>query len=222
MSIALTIGNISLNISFFLYLILYLPQIIHNRQSTHIAHLSLSTHFLLYLSYCFDLFYGVANHLPWQYKTVSFVGLSLVIVQHLQLTQFLFRKKAFFSIYFNLFCFGLTILGNYYFFVRCHGELTEQITLIVGSIARFCGLIYCLPQVLKNKRSQSATAISTPFVYLNLCLALLDMISAWCLDWGWPNKLASPLTIIIMLTILFQIKHYAQPRPAGTLTTVLD
>jgi hypothetical protein len=83
------IGSISLNISFILYLILYPSQIIHNQKS-----LNLSLHLLLYSLYLFDLCYSFSNQLPWQYKTVSIIGLLLVSIQQTQLDQFLITNQC--------------------------------------------------------------------------------------------------------------------------------
>jgi len=205
---AIFIGNISLNISFILYLIVYIPQIIHNRISQNIAQLSLWLHTLLYLSYSFDLVYGFSSQLPWQYKVVSIVGLSLVMLQHLQFLNFFIHQRALSLAKLNIgfLIFNLVLL--YYFFGIAHGKVGVQTTAIFGTIARLCGLIYCLPQIIKNKYSQSGNAISVHFLYLNLTLAILDTISSWCLDWGWPNKLASPLNGIMMIIILWQAKKY--------------
>lgn len=205
---ASAIGNISLNMSFGLYLIVYIPQIIHNQTSKNLAELSLGLHVLLYLSYSFDLVYGFSSQLPWQYKVVSIVGLSLVMLQHLQLLQFFIHQRKPSLIKFNLAFLILNLMLLYYFFGIAHGEVQAHTTALFGTIARACGLIYCLPQIIKNKYAQSGNAISLYFIYLNLTLAMLDTISSWCLDWGWPNKLASPLNAIMMLIILWQVKKY--------------
>ena len=204
-----TIGNISLNISFVLYLIVYVPQIIHNQTSKNIAQLSLGLHFLLYISYSLDLCYGFSNHLPWQYKTVSVIGLLLVLVQQLQLIQFFVRQRFFFLVNASGLFLLLNCLTTTYFFIVKHGVVDYQTTFMIGSIARLCGLMYCVPQLIKNKMSKSANAISLHFIYLNLFVALLDTISSWCLDWGWPNKLSAPVNIVLMIMMLAQIKKYA-------------
>lgn len=205
------LGQISLNISFVLYLIVYVPQIIHNHTSNQIADLSLGLHFLLFLSYIFDLMYGFSYSLPWQYKTVSTVGLGLVIIQHLQLTKFFLMQK--YTIWFNattLFLF-INLVFLYYFFVMAGTKLDLTTTLIFGTVARTCGLIYCIPQIIKNAYAKTAAGISLYFIYLNLLLAILDTISSWTLNWGWPNKLAAPANIVIMLIILWQTKIYRIP-----------
>ena len=215
MTLTQLLGNTSLNISFLLYLILYIPQVLHNRQSTNIEQLSLVMHFLLLTSYCFDLMYGVASDFQWQYKTVSVVGLSLVMLQHLQLTHYFFSKKSFFLVTTNMVIIPVILLVIYYFLVPCQGTIDAQAILIIGSISRLCSLFYCLPQLRKNKILKSTQAISIRFLYLNLTLAILDTISSWCLNWGWPNKLASPVTILIMTTMLIQIRQYKGHTPHG-------
>lgn len=207
------IGSVSLNISFVIYLIVYIPQIIHNQKVTNLVQLSLWLHLLLYVSYAFDLLYGFSSHLPWQYKTVSVVGLSLVSIQHAQLTRLFINKPLLFQSIGFVCVFIMMAIVIFCFFICYHGTVNPQTTLVFGSIARFCGFIYCLPQLIKNAYLKTSAAISTPFIYLNLSLALLDTISAWCLDWGWPNKLAAPASIFLMMVMLWQIKHYGSKRP---------
>lgn len=212
MDLWVLIGNVSLNSSFVLYLIVYIPQILHNRKTANIAELSLWLHSLLYVSYLFDLFYGFATHLPWQYKTVSIIGLSLVTVQHLQLIKFFISHQRHLLLKLSYIFLILNCIAMYYFFVISRGALESSTALYFGSIARGCGLLYCLPQILKNKRTKSAKAISLYFVYLNFTLAFLDTISSWCLDWGWPNKLAAPVSMTLMMVIFLQNKKYAKIR----------
>jgi uncharacterized membrane protein (UPF0136 family) len=202
------IGNISLNISFVLYLIVYIPQIIHNQKVENIAQLSFGLHLLLFSSYSFDLVYGFASQLPWQYKTVSTVGLLLVTVQHIQLIKFFVNKQLLLRLTLSIFLIILNCIAIYYFFIIQHRVLDSNNTFIVGTAARICGLIYCFPQIIKNCILKSANAISLKYIYLNLVLALLDTCSSWSLNWGWPNKVAAPCSVVIMLLMLYQINKY--------------
>ena len=202
--ILLFIGNISLNISFVLYLIVYIPQIIHNQKVANIAQLSFGLHLLLFSSYFFDLLYGFASRLPWQYKTVSSVGLLLVTVQHIQLIKFFINRQLLLHVALSIFLIILNCMAIYYFFIFKNSVLDDGDIFMVGIIARICGLIYCFPQMIKNGISKSANAISVKYIYLNLVLALLDTCSSWCLNWGWPNKLAAPG--LIPLIILYVTK----------------
>jgi uncharacterized protein with PQ loop repeat len=204
------IGNISLNVSFILYLIVYIPQIIHNRKTVHLAHLSLGLHSCLFLSYTFDLIYGFASHLPWQYKTVSVVGLLMILIQHTQLMRLFIQNQRRSLIKLGILFLVLNSLAIGYFFIINGGALTPQNTLILGVLARIYGLLYSLPQIIKNHISKTTNAISRHFIYLNLTLTLLDSISAWSLNWGWPNKLAAPVSAVLMLTLLFQSKSKAK------------
>ncbi|MDF1756882.1 MAG: PQ-loop repeat-containing protein [Legionellaceae bacterium] len=209
MSISALIGSFSLNISLFFYCIVYLPQIFHNRTTANLSDLSIWMHGLLFLSYSFDLVYGFASGLPWQYKLVSIVGLLLVSIQHIQLQKLFILQK-----YYSRFKAGVvliicsSLLISYIFTKIQNHSLDASTILILGIIARASGLMYCIPQIIKNKVNQSSRAVSLYFIYLNLLLAVLDSISAWCLNWGWPNKIASPVNIAVMLIILWQNKQY--------------
>lgn len=200
------IGNICLNIAFILYLFVYLPQIVHNRNTNHIANLSLKMHFTFYIAYLLDLFYGFSSNLPWQYRMVSIIGVSLLTVQHIQITQFFWIKNK--QIWFNSLFLLSIVISIIYFFTIQQALYSENATLLIGYISRAGFLLYTVPQILKNKRLQSTSAISLSFVYLNLTLSILDLIAAWCLNWGWPNKLGAPIAVSLMLIMLLQTKKY--------------
>lgn len=204
------VGNVSLNLCSFLYLILLVPQVIHNQKAENIAGLSLWLHFLLYISYSTDMVYGIADEMPLQYRVVSIVGLLLVMMQHIQLVKFHIKKRMYFLI--NL-CLSFIILHAvlyYYFFSKlAHGMVSSDTILILGIVARGCEIIYCVPQIFKNRLAKSAGAVSKYFIYVNLLLSILDTLSAWCLDWEWPNKVVAPLSICVMLVILLQYQKYA-------------
>lgn len=206
------LGNVSLNLSSFLYLILLIPQIIHNRNGKNIAGLSLWLHFLLYVSYSFDLIYGIADEMPLQYRVVSVVGLILVMTQHIQLLKFHIKNRYYLLIKLGILFVAAHILVSYYFFSQlAHAGLSANTILLLGIIARGCEIIYCVPQIFKNWSSKSATAVSLHFLCLNLLLAVLDCIAAWCLDWELPNKLVGPINIVIVMIIILQHLKYSIP-----------
>lgn len=182
-----------------LYLGVYVPQIRHNRHTSQIQHLSLGMHFCLYFAYMLDLIYGFANNLPWQYQTVSIFGLSLLVLQHCQLLQRISHTKT------HLFFLASTlmlIMG-----ILKYACLSTPTLTFIGYSSRALFLFCLIPQGVKNHRQHTALAISSHYLYLSLILSLCDLISAWCLDWGWPNKLAPPLTMSVTLFLLRQIKH---------------
>jgi hypothetical protein len=210
MNILSWVGNFSLNISLVLYFIVYIPQIIHNQKANNIAGLSLWLHGLLYFSYLFDVLYGFASSLPLQYKIVSIAGLLLVIIQHIQLLRYFIHQKSYRLVKIGILFFLASFMILYIFFnILSVSYFSLQTVLIFGAIAQVCGLIYCMPQIVKNKYVKSTRAISMYFVYLNLFIAILDTTSAWCLNWGWPNKFAAPVNIFFMLIMLWQHKQYS-------------
>lgn len=204
-----TLGVMTLNCSFILYLCVYIPQVIHNRTSNNLVNLSANMHAILYLGYLLDLFYGFSQHLQWQYKTVSIVGLTLLIMQHLQITRYSWQRKNRLNTIFAMLALLATTTVLLYFFIIKQAMFSNETTVIIGYLARACFLLYTLPQILKNHALKVANAFSIRFIYLNLLVSILDMISAWCLNWGWPNKLAAPFTVTLMLLLLTQIKKFS-------------
>ena len=79
------IGNIALNISFAIYLVLYLPQVIYNFRRRSTAGLSFLMHIILIIGYIADMMYGFGRHMQLQYRLVSIIGLVCLSVQHIQI-----------------------------------------------------------------------------------------------------------------------------------------
>lgn len=192
-----------------LYLIVYLPQIRHNKHKQHLAELSISLHLIIMTSFVLDLIYSLLKPLPWQYCVVSVVALSTLSVQQMQLIQ---RAKQGGHIkllsVLHFFSFTLIMFLVSFFYFKNIAYSSNTIFLI-GWISRIGFLIYTVPQIIQNYRLRSAQALSTTFLHLSLLLSLLDLTSAWCLDWGWPNKLGTPLTLSLTLILLWQKKRYA-------------
>ena len=194
-----------------IYLLFYVPQLLHNRVLEHIKNFSVLMHILLCIAYLADLMYGFALHLPWQYRSVSIVGVTLVLLQHLQLIHYFWFMKQLW--YVNCFILGLisALLLLFYYFVMDPAILrVTTVKLYCGGVSQICFLLYTMPQLIKNYVLRSTAALSLIFIYLNLLLALLDTISAWCLHWGWPNKFGSPFMVILMVFALLQSKKYSK------------
>lgn len=216
-----TIGMVSLNISFVLYLLVYLPQILHNRQSKHIENLSISMHSMLYFGLLLDLLYGFSSGFQWQYKTVSIVSLVVMSIQHIQITRHFWLKAQTFYVGLNILSLGLTLYFVVYFFTTMDHTMSKELTLMIGYTSRVCCLLYAIPQIIKNSHLKHANAISLPFIILNITLLLLDTISSWCLDWGWPNKISAPISLIFMTVLLIQKnRHYLRPTSVQSLASV--
>lgn len=207
------LGNISLNLSSFLYLVLLIPQLIHNRKGKNLAGLSIWLHFILFTSYAFDLVYGISDDMPLQYRVVSSVGLLWVLTQHIQLLKFHIKQRYYLFVKLGLlFLFAHLVLSYYFFSKFFHGTLTHNTILLLGVVARGCEIIYCVPQIFKNMSAKSSIGVSFHFICLNILLSVLDTIAAWCLNWELPNKLVGPINILIMFVILFQHVKYTSPK----------
>jgi len=204
-----TLGNLTLNLAFALYLIVYLPQIRHNNNQHHLAELSISLHMILMTSFALDLIYGWLKPLPWQYLMVSIAALATLSIQQIQLMRRAQQRGQIILLgALSLFCLSLMMMLTGFFSLEAMSYSSNTICLI-GWVSRIGFLSYILPQILQNHRLNSAKALSTTFLALSLFLSLLDLTSAWCLDWGWPNKLGTPLTISLTLMLLWQKKRYA-------------
>ena len=201
------LGQISLNLSFLMYMFLYLPQLIHNQKQTNLAELSKWMHLTLYLGYSLDLVYGFGNNLPWQYRTVSAIGWVLLTIQHFQLIyHFKQTEQKFFQIrFYGILLFSTAIL----ILLSINPKPFVHLALyILGYAAQIAFVIAFIPQILKSKRLQSAQALNIFYILLCLLLAILDCISAWQLNWGWPNKLGSCLIILLTSMLLMQYYRY--------------
>lgn len=206
------LGKISLNLSMFLYLIVYLPQLAHNRQTQHLRHLSLSMHVLLFLGYGCDLLYGLATHLPWQYLMVSSVGLGLFSIQHLQILKHLQTTRHTYLRAFLLtswLLIGLFILCLI-LFKPIEDYLPYQASLL-GWLSRLLFTVCFIPQLFKNHFAKTNQALNRYYLGINITLTCLDFISAWCLNWGYPNKIGPLISLILLSLLLFKNSVAAKP-----------
>ena len=202
------LGMLSLNIAFVLYLIVFVPQIWHNRDFESLKNLSPMMHLVLYFGVLFDLFYGFANDFQWQYKTVSIASLFVLSVQHVQLFRFFYQRMAWRELSINV-VIALIMIGSIcYFFLEMNHELAPILALAVGYASRVCYQLYAIPQIVKNIKLQDANAVSRYFLLINTTLLILDTISGWCLDWGWPAKLSPPISLVMMSVVLYQRKYF--------------
>lgn len=203
-----------------LYLLFLLPQLVHNLRSNNLEKLSFGMHTVLFCAYCADLIYGFGKNLPWQYKTVTIVGLLCLVIQHWQITSLKITNQSsshsktsktfFLVVSFLLF----TFLGGAVYLIF-HNTLSPLWVDLLGWISQLGWLTYAIPQIYKNFRLSSHQALSQWFVILLVLMTFCDSISAWCLDWGWPNKIGSPLSLLIKLLLLYQFMLFKSQSPTS-------
>lgn len=197
-------GEFFLNLAFALYLVLYIPQILHNAKLQKFDHMSHGMHLMIFQAYACDLCYGLAKHLPWQYLCVSCIGLLFIWIQHIQWYQFKQRyqaKKA------NTFFFIGLIISVWPFLIFYCLEPNSQL-LINGWVSRIFFTAHFLPQIIKNLQDQSdALVINVYYLALSISLGLLDLLAAFYLHWGLINLVGCIFGLLLKSILSLQLLH---------------
>ncbi len=197
------LGQISLNISFLIYVLLYLPQVLHNLRRHSVDGLSFLMHIFLVIAYIADVMYGFGRHMQWQYQMVSVVGLLCLVVQHVQ-----------FGCYQQISAFYLTVTAflmvslSFALYAIILAQFPVSVYIAAGNVAWLTGVIYTMPQIWKNYRFGSAMGVSVGFIALDILSSSCDVVSSWCLNWDYPSKLGSPLEVMFGVFLLWQFLRY--------------
>ena len=209
----MSLGMITLNISFVIYLIWLVPQIILNFQRKSTSGLSLMMHHILLGGYLCDLLYGFGNALQWQYRTVTIIGLISLTIQHYQFWRYGFKNEIQKKQYKILTaCFTIFLI---YMFIGLKFNIISSLTYTsAGMLSQLCWLSYAAPQILKNYHSQSTTGLSAFFVIFAISLNICDAISAWSLNWPIPSKIGPLCALFLHILLFLQYYRYQQTRTA--------
>jgi len=203
------LGEIALNISTALYLIWFVPQIkmTFNRKST--SGLSLLMHSILMLGYIMDLMYGFGRHLPIQYRLVTIIGLTSLLIEHFQFARYglqnIIEKRLFYGISLAFLILFISVIFNV--FVDVHSKLYYN---IAGFISMFCWLAFLWPQIIKNFVNKSTQGLSTSFVWITVITSICDIISAYALNWALPSKISAPVGLIKKSILITQCYYYKE------------
>lgn len=197
------LGEITLNVSLVLYLILYLPQLWHNRVKHRMRQMSMAFHACLCIAATCDLFYAFGRIEQWQYRLVSVFFLSCLVFQHFQLgfgIRCWYQNRGY--VLLSLFLLVAFVI----FFPLLHLlKPTPWVFIALGWGERVFYWLYSVPQIIKNYKDEAALAISPYFVVIALIISVLDGASAWLFHWGSPSLYGAPIAIIIHLLLLYQI-----------------
>lgn len=199
------LGDVCLNLGFIFYCVLYVPQIFHNHKKQDLDGLSILMHITLYLAYFFDWLYGSLTGLPWQYRLIAALGWIYLTFQQLQLITYYRHKQRYNLVSLcSVVWVGYGMLFGYTLGHTYH----EVLVTSFGCIAQIGFCIALLPQIVKSRQRQSGAAMSLTYIAFTNILSCLDIICAWQLNWGWPNKLGSIGLLCLTLILLLQKKHY--------------
>ena len=204
-------GHFFLNLSFILYLILYIPQLIHNSKNTTFSHMSRIMHYMLLQAYCCDFFYSISRGMPWQYLTVSCLGTFYLLIQHIQWAHFDIKTEG--HLHKGMLTIGVIILTwpalLWMFFKDALWQNQLQIWL-----SKILFIIHFLPQIIKNSFSRDHIhAISKNYLALSVILSLTDFGAAYCLRWDTANLTGSSLSLVFKLMLIVQMLNYSRFKP---------
>lgn len=210
------IGEVSINLSLFVYFIWFLPQIRVNFKRRSTEGLSMFMHGLLCIGYIADLMYGFGRHMPWQYRMVTCSGLASLAVQHYQFGRFGLHKNTEKISYIFISVACLILLG-YAFYNLDLTRRSKNFYDIAGVISNASWFCYVIPQIIKNYKNKSVEGLSLSFVLFSIILSVCDAVSAWTLGWDYPSKIGAPLTLIKKSVLLMQMKYYKNKQPRQVL-----
>jgi|APSaa5957512535_1039671.scaffolds.fasta_scaffold74376_2 uncharacterized protein with PQ loop repeat len=191
-----SIGHITLNISLLIYLIYFIPQIIHNHRQNTTADISLATHSLMVASNMMDLIYGFGFSLEWQYRLVTTLTLSFLMIQQFQILKA--RYDLTLKVHTLIICIITAAI-----ILLIYGNIIPRSLLITAGI--ISSIIYCgywIPQIILNFKLKKADGFSIIYLRLVFIACMCDLTSALSLGWPYPS-VVTPIIIMSMILIIF-------------------
>lgn len=211
-------GQITVQLSFFAYIGMLLPQLLYNLRRKSVHGLSWLMHFILFCGCICDAGYGLGRLMPWQYYSITIFNIFVLSIQHFQfyiysrraLPRFYFAATIFLS--FLLICVAASLRNK---------AANQDLFLGFGYVGTTAWLLNSLPQITVNWRLQSTAGVSFLFVVIGLLAMLCDTVSAYSLGWGLPNKIGGPISVTCQAVLLFQFWRYRKgsATPAAELTS---
>jgi hypothetical protein len=203
------IGQVCLNIALVLYLIHYLPQLLHNRHVENRIQLNIHFHGLLSIGYLSDLIFAFGMNMPWQYCMVSTVGVVCLFMQHVQLKK-QYHQRRLFSYYQLLIGFFAAI-----FFLSLYLKLPTPFFLGMGYVCQAAIWTYTLPQIWHNFRNKTGKGLHSAYLGMTIACYGLDVIASTTLHWPLPAVIGAFYglackTILLSQAILYKNKAFPQ------------
>ncbi len=201
-----------LNIAAMSYLVFYLPQVWRNRCAHNLKALHLGWHALLIVAASCDVFYGFGVVHQWQYRAVSCVMLSVLVIQQIQLmvvTRQLPEKHervVLIGVFSVLLMLGLMLFWHY-------ASHHAWFFFAIGWVERISYWAYMMPQIASQWRDPDKARAVSPFALsLGFLGLLLDIVCAWHFHWGPSSRYGAPIAVLIHSTVMYQWWRYRQRR----------
>lgn len=167
-------------------------------------------HMILLIGSICDLFYALSRNMPWQYYMVAVVSICTLSIQHVQFWRYhrrslppFYRVSTVMLILFALF--AITLLQT---------NRGSWLLSLYGYIAMISYFSASVPQILINRRLQSTAGVALSFVLLLSGGLCCDIVSAYSLNWGLPNKIGAPASLLLQFMLVRQFWIYRH-RTAG-------
>lgn len=202
------IGEITLSISSFFYLLWFVPQIRLNLRRKSTEGLSFWLHGLLFVGYGCDLIYGFGLHMQWQYRCITLSGLVSLSIQHMQFARYDFLQSAKHKLQFVLVTVLIVILLVVAIAILLGAKHSTSFYNAAGMTMSVCCMIYMLPQIIKNSQRRSTIGLSTSFVLISILMGSFDLMSALLLNWNWPSVVGPIMGLTGKLILIAQIIYY--------------
>ena len=210
-----TIGEIAINISLFLYLIQYIPQIYHNAVHPHIKNISMVSQTIFFLGIGLDMIYGLGFGYPWQYILVDIVYFIFLSIQ-----QFQIARTNIYNQWINIALFGWVIISSaialfiYTNGIKVQGDAFSNLPNIgfwfAGTVSTIIWIVLWLPQIAKNMYQKEADGYAKSFWIIGLIKTFCDIASALAFDYTWLNWFASIFSLLVYITLMGQVYYYKQ------------
>lgn len=161
-------------------------------------------HIILLISSICDLFYALSRNMPWQYYMVAVVSICTLSTQHFQFWRYHRRNLPPFYRTGTV----LLILLGLFETVLLRTSRESWLLSLCGYIAMAGYFSASLPQILINRRLRSTAGVSLSFVLLLAGGLCCDIVSAYSLNWGLPNKIGGPASLLLQFILLRQFWIY--------------
>ena len=193
------LGSYSLWTSTALYVLWFLPQLRLSWKRRSTEGLSLGMHLILYSGYLADLIYGFGLHMPVAYRLVTSIGLASLLFQQ---SQFL-RYGHLSAMQRSLLIIPPIFFVSMYFLIKLSVPFYSQPLFDrIGLFSVLANCLYTVPQIIKNYRINHNPDLSALFMWVALACNALDIVSAYCLNWDYPNKIGAPLGLLLTALLI--------------------